>query len=375
MSARSWLAATGLLLGCSSNGSLPEPLERGSQPIIGGVDSEDADDGVVVIRVDRSKDTSVCSGAMIAPNLLLTARHCLVADYPADDIRCKPDGTLMMPSGGQLGEAVAPAKLQVFVGPEPSQDNTSGLPGGEPDAIAARILTTDWPSVCRDDIGLVVLDRALTTPIVPLDLTRDVKKSELVSVVGYGVTESSEPNELWSRRKRRNNVAVKYVDTLPNTFALGRSVCKGDSGGPALDVESGGIVGVYSLGFPGNDATACSSENALNYYLHLNRYQDLLRQAFEAAGRPFPEPDPVTAGGAGAGAGGDSGDAAGAPATSGSSSVGGAKSEPTAGANHDSPPQAAGGCSLSRRGESPGWLLLLACCLPLLRRARRAFSS
>lgn len=354
-----------LCFGCSTSGQDldPDALGARTQAVIGGVDSGESDDGVLVIRTDRSKDTSVCSASLIAPNLLLTARHCIVAEYPADNIRCNSDGTLIEPSGGQLGEPSAPEKVHVFSGAIPAQDMATGLPGGEPAALATQIVTTDWPSVCRDDVALVVLDRELSLPVIPLALGKDLTRATLISVVGYGVTETSTEADRWSPRKRHDNLSIKYIDTLPSTFALGPSVCKGDSGGPALDAETGAIFGVYSLGIPGQTATDCRARTALNYYAHVNRYEDLLRRGFEAAGQPFPEPTTSTGEG---GAGG----AAAEPTLpdGGEPSSAGAGGEPSAEPRPSATAEASGGCSLSGSSSSAGGSLVFLLAFAALRR-------
>jgi len=368
-----------LLVACSG-----DPAPRGpsqlQEAIISGDPSPNSDDGVLALRTDRStRDTSVCSASLVAPNLVLTARHCLVADYPADDIRCNSDGTLQMPSGGQLGVAIAPERVHLFAGAHPLSDGNSGLPGGEPAATAVRIITSDWPSVCRDDVGLVVLDRELSLPIVPINLTRVVSTGERVSVVGFGLTETSNAGDRWTPRRRRDGVTVKYVGRLPNTFTLGPSVCIGDSGGPALDPESGALVGVYSLGFPGNDPSACSASTALNYFVQIRPYEALLRQAFQAAAQPFPGDDGGAGGAGGAGPELESPVSAGQPSADAGGANGGvsSESEGPAGASSASNPDAGsgahvegGGCIFSPRYADRSNLLLLIACLAVLARRR-----
>jgi len=301
-----------LLLGvcaCSAQPSEPAARVQG-QRIIGGLDSAPSDDAVMLILTQRNI-TSVCSSVLIAPNLLLTARHCISAEYPSDGIHCNPDGSLILPSGGQLGAPVSPDKVSVFVGARvPSQGS---FPGGPVAAKGQQIITGDGPSVCKDDIALVVLDRALDQPPARLGLGLVVAQDAHLSVVGYGLTESTDPNSLYSTRHRRDDVPVEFVGILPDTFTLGRSVCKGDSGGPAFDPSTGAVVGAYSLGFLGANAADCSSEEAVNYFVDVTHYEALLRTAFTAAGQPFP--DPITPD-----AGIDSGSsAAGAPASDGGS--------------------------------------------------------
>jgi hypothetical protein len=122
---------------------------------------------------------------------------------------------------------------------------------------------------------------------------------------------------------------------------------------------------VYSLGFPGIDAEACTSDNALNYFVQVNRYEDMLRQAFDAAGQPFPEPS-TGSGGAGG--------AADEPAEGGSSELNGGGGQQS----HEGPPPSAGGedsgCQLSQaaRSHASGLMLsMLALALAYVRRGRR----
>jgi hypothetical protein len=310
-----------------------QPSESGarvqSQRIIGGSDSPAADDAVMLILTARNI-TSVCSSVLIAPNLLLTARHCVSAEYPSDGIHCNPDGSLILPSGGQLGASVSPDKISVFAGA--TVPSNGSFPGGTVAAKGQQIITGDGPSVCKDDIALVVLDRALDQPPARLGLGLVVAQDAHLSVVGYGLTETTDPNSLYSTRHRRDDVPVQYVGILPDTFTLGRSVCKGDSGGPAFDPGTGAVVGAYSLGFPGANAADCSSEEALNYFVDVTHYEALLRQAFTAAGQPFPDPIVLDAGtdsgssAAGAPASDDAGtvdDAGGAAGVAGTAGAGG----------------------------------------------------
>jgi hypothetical protein len=332
------------LCGCAASQDDPELLGI-SQPVISGQPSPATDDGVVLLRADRASGTSVCSGSLLAPNLVMTARHCIVAEYPEDNIRCKPDGSLDLPSGGQLGDPIEAGKVNVYVGADVATADGS-FPGGEPAARGTSLLTTTWPSVCRDDIAFLILDRVLTQPVLSLDLQDAVAVADQLTVVGYGLTEDSSELSKYSTRQRREGVRVKYIDTLPNSFVVSRSVCKGDSGGPALHAETGAVLGVFSLGFPGDDVASCSSDTALNYFVQVNRYEELMRQAFTAAGAPFP--DPIASGGAsgesasGDGSGGDA-------LASGTGGVGG---EAATGGGSATPRPATGdGCQMGSPGS------------------------
>jgi hypothetical protein len=385
MSRSRWLGLAAALA-CAGCADVPDREAASRQPVIGGKVSDTADDAVVLLRTDRVSTPSACSGSLLAPNLVLTARHCIVADYPAGTIRCNPDGTLSMPSDGEVGESVSPSAVNVFTGANVAPDGS--FPGGEPAARGAQIFTTTWPTVCRDDLALVVLDAALPPPTLTFDLRKQMSPSDLVSVVGYGLTESSGSDDKYSVRQRRDGLRVKYVGTLPNTFVLPRSVCKGDSGGPAIDAVTGAVLGVFSLGFPGEDPATCSSETALNYFVQVNRYESLLREAFDAAGQPFPElmgeggaGGAEVGAGAAAGAGADTsvdvGGTSGATSAggAGSGAVAGSESEPTGGKSAKRTPDN-DGCQLGVAGPSAWGARQLAMLALLIgaawRRRRRA---
>ena len=359
-----------VVFACLASACSAPPLEEAPvvarQRVIGGSASPATDDAVMLMLTNRDV-TSVCSAALIAPNLVITARHCIAAEYPEDGINCSPDGTLIMPSGGELGVPVSPEKIDFFAG---LSLTGQPFPTGTPAAIGQQVITGTGPSVCRDDLALVVLDRALDQTPIKVGLGLPVVQAGLVSVVGYGLTELTDPNVRYDQRHRRDGVAIKYIGLLPNTFTIGRSVCKGDSGGPALDATTGALLGVYSLGFPGKNAADCSSEEAVNYFVDVARYEDLLHQGFAAAGQPYPDPIVVDAGADAEAGVQDAGDAA---ADEAGTSDAGDSGQPTAGTHGSTDSTAGGGCQVRGFGKSaPMNALLFAGALAMLAGTRRA---
>jgi hypothetical protein len=201
----------------------------------------------------------VCTATMVAPNLALTARHC-VSD--ADEtLNCRLDGTAS--AGGTIHSDAAPADLSFFVGPNaPARDAL-------PSAIGARVIHDRAGNLCSHDLAFVLLDRALDTPIAPMRLAEEPVPGEAVRVIGWGLVKDDPPTPTTVRRQRDVNVKHVGPKDLPDQFltltatdfGLGESICLGDSGGPVLARDNGAIIGVISHGsgcFGGGDGGLCA---------------------------------------------------------------------------------------------------------------------
>lgn len=352
--AGSWLCLGALLsFGC---GTAPEREHRELQSaVVGGMPSGSEDDAVVSVR----DDSGICSGALVAPNLVVTALHCVAAfDSSNTGFTCDAAGRLINNGNGhgEIGPASEPANIRIYAGQKPED---------EPVAFGSRVLTTNSTQICANDLAFVVLDRKLDhLPILPIRLS-SVRTGELVTVVGYGMTADGDPG-----RHRREGVRVTSVGTPPRTFTVGPGPCTGDSGGPAISESTNAVLGVYSL-LHGS----CTSTLVNNVYTNLSSFDDLALRAFAAAeanpwyegeGGPLPYESPGSAGAAGA-SGAASGGAAGA-----------------AGANHGAggsdavepgDDESDEGCNVSRGPSTGGNVLptlLGAAALVLVGRRRRS---
>ena len=71
-----------------------ENIGTSADPIIKGKDSTSDQDAVVlIVKLDFKSGIGACTGTLIAPNLVLTARHC-VSNVASAPFGCKEDGTL-----------------------------------------------------------------------------------------------------------------------------------------------------------------------------------------------------------------------------------------------------------------------------------------
>jgi len=311
------LLLAGAAFGCAQD------AERASvqQPILGGVPSEKEE----VVRLISSGDgyPRGCSGTLVAPNLILTARHC-ISVFTDGQYSCTAEGELdeskpRVPAyAGEMGALYSFDQIAIHVGAVPDES--------EPAALGQELIAPGTSTICRNDIAFVVLDRDLDLPIRALRLGR-VVPNERVLVVGYGVNDS----EYVARFEREGPVLAvgKSPDfpsggaALPLTFAFGNGPCPGDSGGPAISVESGEVLGVYSLVLG-----SCMDAEARNLYTHVGSFESIVRDAFAAAGHEeILDPPPGSGGSASDGGGGEGPEAGG----SGSDMGGGCTLHPAGG--------------------------------------------
>ncbi len=306
------LAALLAPVGCAER-TTPADLAANAAAIIDGEASGADQDGVVLLRANLDQGEILCSASLVAPNLIVTARHC-VSYYTDGLFSCSVKGELIdsADGAGGLGLHLPAASLEVYGAKLPRHALAYGQ----------RVLSTLSPSICVNDLAFVVLDQDVALPIVPLRLDRSAEPNEAVTLVGYGL-DGQQHSLGFQSAKRRKKTGLSIVDVGPDSVAdgvksappralilQGPSGCVGDSGGPLLAAASGAVLGVYSL----QRALGCSDPAALHQLVHVAPFQNLIREAFAAAGteplaEPSPEPD--------AGSEPDASSSAGAPSDAG----------------------------------------------------------
>jgi hypothetical protein len=338
------------------------PVERHAERIVDGELSSASEDGVVMLRAEVNGVEVLCSASLVAPNLIVTARHCVSYLTPGL-FNCTVRGELVdnPEGGGSLGQHLPAESISVF-------DNTT--PRHEPLAHGTRIVSTLAPAICVNDIAFMVLDTELDLPIVPIRLNRPALLKEDVTLLGFGLTDERQ-NIDYALQKRRRKGGLQIagvgpdsiddgVTTVPPRALIlnGPSGCVGDSGGPLLASNSGALLGVYSL----QAGESCLAPNVRHQLVHVSPFRALLEEAFAAAGAiPTPEAENEPEGGQG-GAGG----------TAGNEQGGEAGTDTDAPEPVDGDGSADSSCSAIRRAP-PGsrWSWLIAIALVLARRRAR----
>ncbi|MBS2011931.1 MAG: trypsin-like serine protease [Deltaproteobacteria bacterium] len=279
-------------------GAAGDPHARVSSPIIAGSDSTADQDAVVMIKhydaVKIGGGAEGCTGTMLAPRLVLTARHCVAATDP--QLACEPDGSASF--GGVVRESYLASKLFAFSGVA-RPDFISGLDRA---ARGAEIIDDQAKNLCNHDLALILLERPLPgAKIAPVRLEGGPKVGEVTTIVGWGVTDKEASPSV---RKQRANVKVLEVGPAagigPSEFRVGEGGCAGDSGGPAF-AASGAIVGVLSRGGNGKDPNpevpGVQCIGGENVFTSVSGFRDLVLSAYAKAGQdPWNEgaPDPRT---------------------------------------------------------------------------------
>ncbi len=274
--------ALGVAAGCSSGDdglSKDGTISTQRQAVIRGVDSTADQDSVVNLSYDGDRTTG-CSGTLIAKNLVLTARHC-VSFF--DDT-----GTIT----GEMTASQLNGKT-IFVGRDGPQKNARG---DAPDARGKLLVVPTSTNLFPTDIALIVLDRNLTAPIAPIRIDGGAVKGEDVTLVGFGVDETSV--FVSTRKQRRVKVeaigpaTLSYFILEKGEFWVKESSCAGDSGAPMFDTATKAVVGVVSRGRngvaadPNKLAQTCTGANAEDVLTDLSApvARAAVLKAFEAAG-------------------------------------------------------------------------------------------
>ncbi|HEY0467582.1 MAG TPA: trypsin-like serine protease, partial [Polyangiaceae bacterium] len=264
-----------LLAGCGAVD--PEGFGQSTDALYYAAPSGPEDDAVVKLRaVKNDGDTLWCTATMIAPNLVLTAMHCVAT--VTDNANCTTAGELVSGSiDGTFGEPFLPSNITFHVGAGADEPVA---------AIGEKIFTSGAVAVCKDDVAVVALDRELSNvPVAALRLGMGNQRGQAIRLVGFGGAEDGTTGV----RKTRDDLKIQLLgkgaygdsnDAIPpDTFAtIGVSVCNGDSGGPAFTTKNA-VTGVVSHG------ASCGSATARRIFTQVAPYEDgLLKPAFAYVG-------------------------------------------------------------------------------------------
>jgi hypothetical protein len=239
----------------------------------------------------------LCSGALIAPNLVISARHC-VDNVSSDTIDC---------SASTFGPALYPAS-QYYITTDPN--------AGDMAAIwyeVTQIVTPTPTEFCGNDLSLLVLNTNVPATEVPVLVAPEIwfpidspQYSLTETAIGYGV---DAPNDAAADtagvRRILEKISLECIpgdpalDCAPvsqsgvatNEFEAGNGLCEGDSGSSAYEqtnFDEGNWLSLGVLSRGGVQGDTCEG----SVYTQLYPWQSLIlstaQQAAALGGYPAP---------------------------------------------------------------------------------------
>jgi V8-like Glu-specific endopeptidase len=286
---------------CGNAPSRPEATATSAEPIQGGTtDSTHSFAVAIVDHATASQDTvAICSGALLAPNLVATARHCVAASSDPGNVVCATT-TFSSP---------VPAS-EIFV----SNDTT--LNANTAYHTVDEIVVPPASLMCGNDLALLILHDSVqlpeyVTPVIDPPMTDHQVYSTTITAIGYGVTTPADTaGETVGTRRIRENIDLECIpnDTTfadcysdpdamqaiaPAEFLVADGACGGDSGSSAYEqrnFNAGAWVsfGVLSRGSVTDDGDTCYG----NIYTRFDAWGALLINTAQTAaakgGYPVP---------------------------------------------------------------------------------------
>lgn len=253
-------------------------------------------------------NSAVCSGVLIAPNLVMTAQHCVSSSTGGKYVDCQKD---------QFASAPVDA-------PDVTITTDARLPGRKQSQYkVAHVVVPESRELCGADIALLVLSKNVPAneakPATPQlqAMTKDRSLSGKIAAIGFGLSAATKSDA--GERRIKEDIPISCVPggakdcdgkngrkpgDSAREFRTTGGVCQGDSGSGAfeqstLDENNPKVLGILSR--VTNRGSACTD----GVYTRTDMYATLILAAGIKAAQVGKYPTPAWAKDAGNGGGAD----------------------------------------------------------------------
>ncbi len=241
-----------LALGATSCAAV-DPTGRAEQPIVGGTRGGNPS----VLWLYDTSAGGMCTASLIAPRVVLTAKHCVQHSGAAGPTAAR---NLIVGTGDVAGRGANYRAQSVYTTPGTwTEGGRTGLSG----------------ALVGVDVAVIVLTTEVTG-LTPIPLMREHPRSlvgQSFTAVGYGQIPSGSAGTKYTATGRIDG-------TDSSLIYVGAITCQGDSGGPMI-TQAGEIAGVVSFG-----TGACGS--GYGAYNQIFPFLDLIDMGLDEGGTCVP---------------------------------------------------------------------------------------